>query len=206
MDVRSLYELPKDMLVKIITMMRDVRNMSNEELVLRQTEMQTEQVRRKNKIKCYNIKRGLVNLRCIPYLKDFILQNMKNIQSMKQVSDVYITLGAIKYPIYEEDNPFLTELNNFYLYKCNDSLLNNIYSYLSEGADISWITAKHIEYDSCPSCRRHEISFIYDTYNSYLILEENKAYHYKTTSHKYFNLCKICNNKHCFCIKCINEK
>lgn len=201
MDVRSLYELPKDMLVKIITTMRDVKNMSNEELVLRQTEMQTEQVRRKNKIKCDNIKRGLINLQCIPYLKDFILQNMKNIQSIQQVNEAYITLGETEYEIYEEDNPFLTELDNYYLYKCNDSLLYNIYLYLSEGADISWITAKHIEYDSCPSCKRHEISFNHNTYNSYLILEENKTYHYKSTSRKYITSCEICNTKHCFCIR-----
>src|SRR6266446_5803282 len=103
MDIRSLYELPKDMLVKIIMTMGDVRNMSNEEIVVRQRELEEERVNRKYRVMRDNIKRGLLNLACIPLLHPFVAKNMDYINAIEEIKNIpdytYMTVNGTTYPL-----------------------------------------------------------------------------------------------------------
>ena len=142
--MKSLYDLNKDELIKIVTNV--VKNLSDEEL---EEELR---MRRDNK-KLKMLKRNLLNLKAIPHLKEFITKNEEYIKTRTHIYN------------FLDNSEFKEECKKLSLYKNEDSkgetnLCKDIETFIQAGSMYSWIRDNDkILYESCEKCDYYAIRF-----------------------------------------------
>ena len=147
--MKKFHELPKDILVQLLVNVNNLSLISDAELYKRQQMIADEIKKRTYRTRCNVIKSSLLQLQSLPHLKEFIIENLEIINSIKAVSDTSITINQISYSfVLRQDSsshPFVKSLSSFKIVPnvCSNSLLANIYEYSFSGKthDSYWLSA-----------------------------------------------------------------
>ncbi len=127
----ELYKLNKDELIYLVLNLKE--NLTEDEL-------ENELKKRKNIRKLHVLKTSLVNLKVVPYLKDFIENNEEFIKTRKNVRDFC-------------NGEFYKEFRNLRILK--DANLNG-FIYFDENLGIE---NSKVVYEPCKKCNYYEIHF-----------------------------------------------
>jgi hypothetical protein len=184
----DLNKLPKDLLIKLISEVNDISNMSIEELEKKQEEIESG-------IRLKKIKRGLLNFK-----KNKKYADMLNFEKIKLLEKVEYSNGLLEF--YIEGKIFSCERLDCFdvCYEGNlfdlipvKNIIVDIFNYFKFKETSAWMVCE-LEYENCEKCGINEYQYKFS--NIYNLQEYNYS-RLHTKKDPFYKYCDTCKGMYC---------